>query len=330
MHADSRWKALPIPRFLPHDGSPPTFLTLALLVPFLTAACTDAPTDTMGVGPSAAVTDDTGAIAGVVVSDALVPLVNVAVAFDGNPGAAFTDDGGAFQLSNVVPGSHDLSFFRDDHIEATQKVTVEAAQVTELQVVLVPRPSQQSYVRVEQDTGFIGCTLTMRDPVLSPEGRAKAAMCTIVAVVSGSSAVDQSQIDYAPEAFNGIGDMVGEVTWVSTQALGTGLFANFWLYHPDVHLTINDAWDLNWSAGPSPLRVPVPIERIEDVLATENADGPECGEKCNVFVLVYSYPQTATSSPVDVGLAVDQRFDMYRSTSFHARLPPEYTALPDA
>lgn len=317
-------------RFLAPSRARSGFLTIAILVPVLTAACTGAPADGVGVGPSAAVSDETGAVAGVVVSDALVPLANVAVALDGNPGAAFTDDAGAFQLSNIAPGGHELSFFRDDHVEATQQVTVEAGAVTGVRVVLVPRPSQQSYVRVEQDTGFIGCTLTTRDPVLSPEGRAKAAICTIAAVISGSSAVDQSQITYAPEAFDGIGDMVGEATWVSTQALGTGLFANFWLYHPDVHLTINDAWDLNWSAGPSPLRVPVPIERIQEVLTTENAGGPECGERCHVFVLVYSYPQTATSSPVDVGLAVDQRFDLYRSTSFHARLAAEYSALPDA
>ncbi|HEX9816475.1 MAG TPA: carboxypeptidase-like regulatory domain-containing protein [Candidatus Thermoplasmatota archaeon] len=298
---------------------------LLLAVAVLLAAC-------LGGEPSSTsdseslLTDETGAIAGTIVSDSLEPLGNVAISLDGAPGMAFSDDDGTFQLGLVQPGTHELGFVREDFLEATKQVQVDAGAVANLRVTLVLRPSLQSYVRIEQDTGFIGCTLTMRDPVVSPEGRAKAAMCTIVAEVGGASTLDQSQIEYPPESLDGIGDMLGEATWVSTQTLGRGLFINYWLFHPGVHATINDAWDLNWSAGPSPLGVWVPIERVHEVVAENQAD---CADLCNVFVLLYSSPQTATSAPVDVGLAVDQRFEMYRSTSFHDRLPSDFTALPD-
>lgn len=303
----------------------------ALVAGLLLAGCASAQTRDARDLASDLVAQDTGAIAGLVVSDSLLPLVNVAVDVDDAPNAAFTDAEGRFFLRLVEPGAHVLTFFREDLHPATRTVTVEAGTVANVQVELTARPSDEPYLRVEHHAGFIGCTLTWRDPVTSPEGRAKAAMCAVLAVYGGATSLDNSYVIYAPEAFDDIGDVLGEASWVSTQALGRGLFINYWFRHPDVHMTPNDAWDVNWSAGPSPLRVHVPVERIHEVIEENAAPGtPECGDRCNLFVLLYSYPQTAPASPVDVGLAMDQKFDVYRSTSFHARLPPGYTALPDS
>jgi hypothetical protein len=302
-------------------------LVLAVLVG---SGCVSEPGGGSSSGTTLGVTQDAGAIEGVVVSDALMPLANVGIGLDGSENTTFTGDDGRFVLELLAPGTHTVTFVREDLQAATRKIDVEAGRASRLQVQLAPRPSNEAYVRVEPTSGFIGCTFTLRDPVLSPQGRAKAAICTAIAQFGGGTAFDNSYIIYAPEAFDDIGDVVGEASWVSTQALGRGLFMNYWFHHPKVHLTANDAWDVNWSAGPSPIRVRVPVERIREVIKTNAAPGTaECAATCNLFAVLYSFPQTATSAPVDIGFAMQQKFELYRSTSFHGRLASDYTALPD-
>lgn len=298
------------------------------------AACTNGASENPAANPAGViVNDETGGVEGLIVNDALSPIPDVVVLLDGQATATVTAADGRFALSLVKPGTHDLTFVHAAHAEKSMKVEVKAGEVSNVQTELIPLASQDAYVRIDQNAGFITCSAGIKDPVLAPDGRGYAAICAAVDFFGGTS-LDRAWIRYERESFQDIVDIFGESTWDSTQALGTGLLVIWWLEHPDFHTDeCACGWQANWSAGADPVQLQMPISRIDEIVKEEGeANTLSCREidGCLIDVLHYAFPQTAPSSPIDVGVVIDQKFDVYRSTFFHDPMPLGYSALADS
>lgn len=140
---------------------------LALVLTAMFAGCADSPSggDGAEAEPEAfqevEVTDTTGAIRGVVVSEAIVPIAGVIVQLvDGTNQT--TDDEGAFVFNGLAPGDYFVSASKAGYITQQQAATVVAGEEPPITKILLPvdpgalGPFYQEYVF----DGYIQCSTT--------------------------------------------------------------------------------------------------------------------------------------------------------------------------
>src|SRR5688572_12077021 len=85
---------------------------------------------TLLVTATASLAQSTGSIAGTVtIEGSARPLGSVTVTIARSPLGTQTDDGGAYRLTNVPVGTHDLRFQRIGYAPVTRQVTVAAGEV---------------------------------------------------------------------------------------------------------------------------------------------------------------------------------------------------------
>ena len=108
--------------------------------------------------------EDMGAIAGVVVDEAIspVPDVNVALVRSGNTDAvlnATTNAAGEFQFEAVEPDLYLLNIVDPRFQNTTQEVTVLAGEVSAARITLIGLPGVVPYTVVYMKSGLISCNI---------------------------------------------------------------------------------------------------------------------------------------------------------------------------
>jgi hypothetical protein len=118
------------------------------------------PSDTPGgVGPAAELEQDKGGIEGVVVDDSLSPVggVQIALLSVDPPAESRTDETGAFRIVNVEPGKHELVVQKLGYESAAKVVTVEADQMAQVQVTLMPIAVAEPRTEYLIGEGYFAC-----------------------------------------------------------------------------------------------------------------------------------------------------------------------------
>lgn len=134
-------------------------LVCFLLLSFVLAGCaesdptTEAPDEPVPEGTT--VTEETGAIAGVVVDQAIVPLVGITVRLQEPPLETVTDEDGAFAFSELEPGTYFITAEGDRYPAQQTSVTVEAGEISRTRISLQITSSPAPYHYSVKHDGFI-------------------------------------------------------------------------------------------------------------------------------------------------------------------------------
>lgn len=200
---------------------------------------------TTGVGTGAG---GLGAVAGVVVSEAIVPLAGASVGLEPGGLAATTDAEGVFRFSGLEPGSYTLAVSLAGFV--AQTVAVAAGQGL-VQVILATDTSATAYVEAYVHDGFMDYSANVAG-----------------ARTSNNNAPNYTFDGRVPDAIQ------VEIVWESTQAFGSRM---------DLTLIANDGGTLlpvaGRADGPSPLMV-----HLDQATIQEFGFGPDVLLDVAVFV----------------------------------------------
>lgn len=127
---------------------PAALATLLLLMAGCFAGSGDAPEG------ETFVSEATGAVAGVVVDEAIRPVPGVTLTtLDGRN--ATTDDGGLFLLPNLEPGFYALAVRADGYLPVQASADVAAGETTSIKVQLYVDPAPKPYYSIHPFEGFM-------------------------------------------------------------------------------------------------------------------------------------------------------------------------------
>lgn len=280
-----------------------------LLLVTLVAGCTS----DRAAGPSlTSVTSaeprgDVGAIAGLVVDDAQLPVADAEVRFADDAAArAVTDAKGRFRISDARPGSHTLVVERDGFKATTVTVAVVAAETvfTTVSLVEIPRPvprvvSYQAEAIIELGVNALG-----------------------VYYYDNSSGTQYRDIFY---------DLPGDaesavvgLRWTASSAVSAKwMLLSVWLSDPQCRGWCKQAAE---GVGRSPLTA-----RVDDI---PTARDDHWGLSLNPYVAIEPPCMIATlSSCADAPdavaqIALDQRFELYTTLFFVDSAPSGFDPFP--
>lgn len=229
------------------------------------------------------VTDDTGAIRGVVVDLAIVPVEGAAIRVTPGNLETTTGESGAFVFSELDPGTYFLRVNKPGFFATQQSVEVVAGikDPKVVRILLEADITFAPFTQLQVWEGFLQCGFTV-----------------VVVGVNACGVVDDGFITYFSLS-SGIPDMAqAEMIWDSTQALS-----------PELSLGYYQGGTTNWKniQGASPLVLPATKAEIiagRGESATENP--------MRVFP-----PYT-----IPVGVAIQQDFTVYM-TYFYGFIPRE-------
>ncbi len=290
------------------------------------AGCTGGDGDASGVpndvsGP-ADVTDDTGGIQGLVLSDEGLPVAGAQVALGTDGDATTTDEQGRFTFSGVAPGSYQLFVQKLGFQTIGRSISVQAGDVTEVEVTVSAIQVAEPYHLTLNQEGLFGCGLSWR-PAVVYSGVA------ICGVVGGD--VDDFLLEFHLEGpMDGWEEASGvfETEWQSNQAAGRGLSVNW------EKLGCSNVGDSRFvrTQGHNPHHGYVEGDHIESVrddgCSSSNCDGDD---ECNIQSRVFSFPDTlGESAPADVGITIQQRYTNFMTAFFYEPGDVGFTALADA
>lgn len=288
-----------------------------LTIAFLLAGC---------VGPSGTLTpriddpdfdDATGAIRGIVVDDQLQPLAAVTIRLD-ELETTESNNGGSFEFRRVDPGDHVLVAFKGGFEAAEQRADVLAGDVTRVQLLLRPLPNAADYHETRIQTGVSDCSVAWR--AATQNGASNVCGPLVYA------GVGQSATFFTFQPLDDIAGWWFETVWLSAQALGPGMRVE-WYYPADSQNLL--LYPLVIRQGTSPVQAPLPFDELAN--RTSGSPSPECTpQRCVIVGIHYAYAQAlGPSSPADLGLVLQQRFDDHVTVFYGATFPERFTALSD-
>lgn len=286
---------------------------LVFVAAFLVAGCASDPSpaqDVEDAGEDIAVTVSatTGAIRGVVVDEAIRPLVNAAVKVNtaNGPLTANTTESGAFAFSQLEPGTYfvEASKFGFNGVQQSVDVVAGDAEPPVVRMLLTTNPAEVAYVSAQQASGFILCTTSVVAVCGAPEVVNELIVCDIFQVCLGPLTPDRFgfYLYYEPNA-----TMVqAEMLWDSTQTLSTQLSLSM----ENIEGCEADSNEyVEGVSGDSP---------IYNIADQEELERGTIGGECGIWYSVFSGDTAGTP----LGVTVQQKFDIY-SHAFYGYAPFE-------
>lgn len=136
---------------------------LALVALLVLAGCADAPDTPDDEGPELEVTSTTGGIRGVVIDQAITPVVDAVVGLVGTESTTTTDVDGLFTFTGLEPGTYFLDVSKPLYESVQTSVEVEAnvAEPPLVKVALARIPGLNPYVEAVQFDGFYECAFAL-------------------------------------------------------------------------------------------------------------------------------------------------------------------------
>lgn len=245
------------------------------------------------------VTATTGAIRGLVITEAIVPIPGATVRLVQGGQEKVTDDDGAFVFTGLEPGTYFLSVSKVGHftVQTSAEVVAGVENPPIVKVVLVVDEATQPFTEMLQWSGFFACGVGT-----NAGGGIGVNPCAVDAIVCGQSGIcllGSSNTHDFPFGTDRVPDLAqAEAVWEGTQALGNDLYLG---WHE------SGTADFTGVGGPSPLVLPATKEQIVDAHG-ENTTS----------LLARIFP--GDSSPLTVTL--QQRFDVF-VTYFYGFVPRE-------
>lgn len=258
-------------------------------------------------------TDSTGVIRGVVVDEAVVPVVGAAVAVTALGLETTVDDNGAFGFSGVEPGNHFLTVSKQGYQSQQASVAVEAGvdQPPVLRIQLLRDPATAPYVTPFQFTGFMKCSLSY------------IALCGVAPDETGDSFLAEFELAAPPTWIN------MEAVWEGTQPTGDQMNLNVGATPAGPGTTFAT------NQGPSPLLAQANATTLAEhsVGAGENLvgrmfawemEGTGIDDHTGMCV-----PVVLTTYCQGPGAAIDQEFELFVHAFFHYAPPEDWRFTED-
>jgi hypothetical protein len=269
---------------------------------------TDDPFSTITTGP---VAEGKGLIRGLVIDEAINPIVGATVKVAGHATSTTTSDAGAFLINDLDPGTYFLTVTKPGYGGVQQSAAVVAGvDKPDIVKVLLQRvPGTEPFVVALSFVGYIGCAVKVANVVQDN-----------VCGIAGGIDPDENEVinfgtDRIPELLQ------TEIVWETTQEFGRQLGTIQYVQKEDgSRLRIGNVW------GPSPL-----ICRVTPTDDCTNGDGTggggeglnETGFPGEFWARVYAacVPQCVPGTAVGLGIVLQQEYTLF-GTAFFNWLPP--------
>lgn len=239
---------------------------------------------------------EVGRIDGVAYDTEFNPLPRVRVSLAGHPITVYSDRRGAFSLVDVEPGPRELEAHLEGYRPSKLGVDVAAGETLTVRLELEAIPKAVSYQELVLYAGHM--TLGFATP--------------LYAVRPGLGV--QDELVFPRNLSVGAHAALLEMTWQASSPAGSDRF--------QLDASI-DGLLYNQSVGPSPLVNRVePLKPAVDVMLTQSIWLPRTCDYYTTATCVADPPDTL------IGIAIDQRFDLYSTVFYGSRRPQEYTAVP--
>jgi hypothetical protein len=276
----------------------------ALLLTTLFAGCSDPSGDGNAEEEPAAfdgvqVSDTTGAIRGVVVSEAIIPIAGVLVKLvDGRN--ATTDAEGAFVFNGLEPGDYFVTASKFGYLTQQQSATVVAGEasppITKILLPVDPGAATPTYQEFVFD-GYIQCSGTF----------------VVVGFAACNMLADSGAID---DRFDTHHPLTGKPTWIqsemvwdSTQAAGNEMSVMYsWGCDTNGGFPCDHG-----TSGESPLLLTADADAIEDINGGNYTGG-------DLWVRVFNTGLSETGG--SLGVTYAQQYTVYTHV-FYGYAPPE-------
>jgi hypothetical protein len=309
---------------------------------------TSASTKDVDTGP-AEFDESTGGIQGQVTDDELNPLANAQAGLQRSDVIqtdimGVTDELGRFSLSNVPPGTH-LLFVQAFGYEATaRKVEVIVGQLAEVNVGLVPLPTDEPFHVAEIRTAAVTSVMVKATPSCIYNIGGQGSLAKTCQGQRRSCTPDPNcEVHYTKllekqqEAGNNFTTVIGEVTWTpQSGATGRGFLFDITAPNSPRDPTTGAIDQSNPHTFVKMQPKPPILWRIDPALLTERKL-PETDWCCDWFYRLFgAYCDIESAAGLsncettpDVGIGVDAPGKVYMTWFFKEPAPIGWTALPD-
>lgn len=260
---------------------------------------------------------DGGAIEGVVVDDGQAPLAGALVAIVSLQLQVQTDEGGAFGFRNLPAGAYDVAAAKLGYESVARRVTVDANQVAQAILVLVPLAVEEPYVETFGPfNGFFNCMIG------TPVGIRLCLQNETVNRMVFPNENRRLHYNLTAETWQ---TMVGESRWTQGAfATGVGM-----AIYPSYSQRPGSHW---WceADGRSPILFRYERE-LESICTSQGGTDPEPSMKINPLVLVADpgFGGLSAENP-PLRLMVQQRYELLMTVFYAEPGPPEYSGFADA
>ncbi|MDX1611576.1 MAG: carboxypeptidase-like regulatory domain-containing protein, partial [Candidatus Thermoplasmatota archaeon] len=205
----------------------------------------------------ATVTEETGAVQGVVTDPAIQPVVGATVTILETQDTATTASDGSFAISDVKPGTYTVQVEAEGFIGSENEVTVTSGKVAVLDMVIAHVPSVTPYMQQQEFTGFVECSI---------RAGVGFAACGAVNLVAGGNATNDRFIFYW-QLDPHLWQMVSEIQWDANQPAGQYLS-----FSVEPRGLPNDGQtEFGSERGQSPLVIRTTHERVQEIDANTTA-----------------------------------------------------------
>lgn len=297
--------------------------------------------------------DHNGALQGTVINDEGLPLADALVGIFETNEQTSTTRSGEYTFNNVAPGELTVSVSILGYEAATKRVLVEPGAAAQANFQLVPVAVDLPFYVSLQDVGNIQCSVSwfpgapLGDPVTGFPGDPgwytslqACGVLDLVPLVNQYNPLPPSKFELWFPVSAGTEELLLELTWQSTQVTGSGLS----LYAEDPSL-INEGEPYGIEAGTSPVVIYADQQKVLNVTAQVGVDPAE--DDFEIATRTFSTANTTNldlpvpipalpiwgapgDQKADVGLAFDQRFEVWFTAFVRMTKPNDFSALADA
>lgn len=271
-------------------------LVLGPAILVVLSGCAGTGTQTAAPTTTTPLTRDSGTLEGIVYDAEFTPLQGARVSVSDHPVTVTTDGRGAFTISDVHPGDHNIEATLAGYRSASQRVSVAAGEILSMRLELDAIPTIEVYPELVQYTGHMTVGLAT----------------VLYAIRPGTELEDE--LEFRRDVNPGAKTLVATMTFTRTSPAGAEKFQLDSILGEILY---------NQTYGESPL-----LNRVDDVPVgtVEASHSIWLPRTCDYFILATCYGDPPSSV---FQFALDQRFDVYSTLFYGGEAPAEYTGLPD-